>query len=401
MTSTESAATRNTMNRIMKLLEVANNPSTPPAEAALAAERAERLMAKHMIDRMDLKPEEKSKIIQTEWFVNFSAADSYNSSSYAYHIVYLMTAVVEHGNLKKVPNFEYAVREDGTIDYETRKITILGYPEDIAYAERIWFNIFKAFVTNLNPQWQGQSFQLGENAYNFMQAGYTWHEIWHRAYAYKIRMQNNIGAEWDYMDVLTGKLIECPDPAKTKGMYGLRGAVKNYCQHAGIEYAGQTNRHNVYKASFAQSYRNTICRRMREIREEALRARDGEVIADRDRFALAVKDTKEQVEAEFYRLFPQYDPENIAKEEAAEKAKKLLLFMAMSPEEQAYVVAEEARRKAEAEAAKEKAMRNYKKIRTRSTAGDPTAWQRGVDVANKVNLRNDGEVDKNNQKELG
>ena len=50
---------------------------------------------------------------------------------------------------------------------------IVGFRDDITYAERIWFNVFKTFVSNVNPRWDVDK-SLEFNAYTFASAGVSW-----------------------------------------------------------------------------------------------------------------------------------------------------------------------------------------------------------------------------------
>lgn len=365
------------MNRVMALLERAAHPATPPAEAKLCEEKADALMAQHMIDRMDLTVEEKSKIIKTTWDVRINDA---GSDSYEFYstIMALLRNVLLHCGIRLNPRVEYAKDEAGKIDWNRKRLILVGFPEDISYAEQIWFTIFKTFIMNVNPQWD-LSKSLGENVYDQINAGKTWRVIQDMAY----------DARPDHYG-LAGKFADAP--CKSGGPI-LNKAYKAVLKERGEEN-GVTRRNKAYRASFARSYSATIGERL-----SVMRAKAKEAVSDSDKFALALRDTKEQVDAEFYRLFPEYDPEvrrRMAEQEAAEAAAE---FAKLSPEEQARKLKQQADEEARWARRSRRARSNYGRVRE-SDRTDMAAWRRGKSVADAVNLRVDAKVKSNKKGEL-
>jgi hypothetical protein len=284
-------AEQNVMSKIMKLLERANHPGTPLVEAQSCADKAEQLMAQHQIDRMDLKPEDRSKVVKDEWILNVGGMEG----NFRYHLVVLLETITKHCKIRMNHTSKSVKDENGNVDYSRRAYVLVGFPEDLSYAEQIWFRVFKEFVTSINPQWDGSK-SLGENCYAMLSAGFKWGEIWGMAY----RLQPTDGYA-----MRSGRNIMIADPATTKYNSSLKKAVKEYMEDAGIgEYTSHTQRHNVYRNNFAQSFSDTIGSRLRDQRKKA-----EEVVSDSDKYALALRTTEEQVDEEFYRLFPEYDPD--------------------------------------------------------------------------------------------
>lgn len=379
------------MSQVMKLLSLAADPNTSEHERKLAEEHAERLMLQHTIDRMELKAEEKSRISQETWEVRIGDATQAfqeQHSEYGYSILRLVEDVLRHCHIRIHPNYAFG-KVDGTsrTDFGLRVLTVVGYPEDISYANRIWFNVFKAFVGNVNPTWD-DSKHLGENCHNFLSAGFKWGKIWQIAFD----RQPKTGYK------LSRSTVIIPDPKTNKYCSSLKAATKEYLLSQGKEYISHTQRHEAYRTSFARSYSSTITKRLQEMRRKAEHE-----VGDSDRYALALVDTDKQVQAEFYRLYPEYDPavRKRQQEEEAFKAwcKAAELWQSMTPEEQqkAYLdAAKEAERIAKEEAAAEKryqsrkstANRNFRTVRAPkySPGFDQSAWARGNDAASKVNL---------------
>lgn len=365
------------MNRVMALLERAAHPTTPPAEAKLCEEKADQLMAQHMIDRMDLTAEEKSKIVKTSWDLLMKDGGSDAIEFYS-TIMTLLRNVLYHCGIRLNPRIEYAKNEDGRTDWNRRRLVLVGFPEDINYAEQIWFVIFKTFIMNVNPQWD-PSKPLSENVYEQISAGKTWRVVQDMAYDGR---PDHYG--------LPGKFADFP--TKSGGSI-LNKAYKEALKERG-EDNGVTRRNKAYRASFARSYSATIGTRLGELRSKAK-----EAVSDSDKFALALVDTKEQVDAEFYRLFPEYDPEVRRRMDAQEAAEAAAEFAKLSPQEQARRIKQKADEEARWARRSGRARSNYGTVRE-SDRTDMAAWKRGKRVADTVNLRADAKVNTTKKGEL-
>lgn len=369
------------MSRIMKLLERAEHPGTPEAEAQACRDKAEAMMAQHQIDRMDLTPEERSKIVCDVWDLNVGGSKGGYNYEYASQVTSLLLSVLEHCGIRVNRKYEYARTDKGT-DFTTRRIKVVGFPEDISYAERIWFRVYKEFISNLAPKWDPKV-SLGENAYNFVTAGLEWQDMVKLARtAGDDRIPEPEVDQW-------GKFIPGNRPL-VKGIALIRDAYKAECAERGVAYAYRkgSQLRVASRNSFAQSFNSTIRHRLDEMREKA-----AETVSDKDKFALALVDTKEQVDAEFYRLFPEYDPAVRQRMRETEEFEAACRWAALSPEEQQKVLKEQAAEEARWARRASRARANYGRVRTSNRDKlDHAAWERGRATAQKVNLRDDGEV---------
>ena len=103
--------------------------------------------------------------------------------------------------------------------------------------------------------------------------------------------------------------------------------------------------------------------------------------------------SRARVDEEFYRIFPQYDPENIRKKYEEEEFLRACEWAELTPEEQQQVLREQAEQRFREEKRANRARRNYRAMREDPADRiDSAAWARGRDVASKVNLRADEEV---------
>jgi len=314
------------MRKIMAMLARAADENNSVHERELSAQMAENLMAQHMIDRMDLKPEEKATVVKDTWSVSLRDADY----EFRGAIRQLIMSILRHNNIRFYPELKWGKNEFGHTDFDIEIWTIVGFPEDIAYAEAIWFRVFREFVMNVSPKWD-PSKSLGYNAYHFTRAGHKWREIWHLAY-------NN-----GHKIAEPGTVEYIPSTLKRE--------VRKYMDENNLgEYEAHTQSHKKYRSSFAQAFAGTIGQRLRQMRDEAGK------VTDADRFALALRSTAEYVDEEFDKLFPDV---------------KDMLAAAI----------------ARAKANQPKG-RRMKIDRTYNEA----AWSRGTEAANRVNLKIDTEV---------
>jgi len=182
----------------------------------------------------------------------------------------------------------------------------------------------------------------------------------------------------------------------------LAEALMKYVFKALLDERGEeftkTRRREAYRDSFVKSYSSTIGARLADLRRKAK-----EYVADEDKFALALRSTKERVDEEFYRLFPEYDPDVRRKMQEAADFELACAFAALPQDEQERLIKQEAERIKRENAAWERSAKrakgNYRRVREYDDY-EPTAWARGASVANRVNLNNDGEVKEDKKGEL-
>lgn len=392
MTSTEESV----MTRVMKLMALANDESATPAERQLAAERAEKIMADNMIDRFEAAQRLKNgdtnarKPIHEKWVlpINDTGSREFNGI-----VSELFQYVLKHCNIRMSMKVSYV---EGGWEFD-----IVGFREDIMYAERIWFNVFKAFVSNVNPKWS-KTESVEYNSYVFASAGVSWKDMvllaedagddrieWPWRYQDQNPADRNTYTEYGW------KLGQAIDPGNTpwgRSIHKLKRACKKYCTDNGVEYpyAPGKKLRTATRTSFARSYLSTIASRLSDLRRKA----KDDIGGGDNRFALALNDTRARVDEEFYRIFPQYDPENIRKRYEEEDFLRACEWAALTPQEQQQVLKEQADQRAREQSRAARAKRNYRAMREDpANRIDHAAWARGRDVASKVNLRADEEVD--------
>jgi hypothetical protein len=387
------------MARINKLLNLASHERTSEAERRAFEEKAERLMAQHMIDEFELrKLAEKMgnnvrKPVSDTWSVSF--AESVNNAvrdqwEFDNQILSMMMYILEHCNVRVNSRWKYS---EGQRVYQ-----IVGFKDDITYAERIWFNVFKTFVANVNPHWDVDK-SIEWNAYTFASAGVSWKN---QVLLAEKAKDTRIEWPWRYQDEdpdadfysrwHAGDVFEPNNVPYTKSIHRLKRACKKYSIDNSVPYpyAGGTKLRVATRNSFARSYRATISSRLDEIRKLA---QEGAGHVDTGKFALALVDTRQRVDEEFYRVFPEFDPEVRRREQEAETARQQARWDALSDAEKAKIIRDRKREDEKWRKRQATARTRYRAIREDpADRVDHAAWARGQQAAQSVNLRADEEV---------
>lgn len=315
------------IDRVNKLMALAANAGTP-AEAQLAKDKADALILSHQIDRALVGATDASTAEQ----IKIDVWDIEMPAKFYEQIRYLLGAVMQHCNIRM--KFK-----------SWREMEVVGYETDIAYAEGIWVSVYREFAGNLFPTWQPDD-TFDNNVYRFVKGGFKWKAIHEEA------LKHDPAANWG-------------------GRY--KAAYHRACKARGEEPTAHTSRHEAFRASYANSFKSTITSRLYEMRARARK----EQTTDNDKYALAVRTNKEKVDAEFYRLFPQYDPEVMNKRSAEDLERERLRRAALTPKQRA---AEDARD----EKAYDRARKHAAAMRNKEY--DENGWTHGTNIAENVDL---------------
>ena len=367
-----SANKESIITRVQKLLNLAMDEGATPDERRLAQDKADQLMVEHMIQQSELKKDDpaRTRITHDVWSMKLSY-------EFRQDIMDLLYSVITHTKCRYTFKVDYADRE------QPHKVHIVGLPEQIAYAQRLWFIVFNEMAANLYPKWDSSK-SLDANVYTFAKAGTKWREIHEIAWA-------AMGSESGLPDPYPADKQPSWNPKAVYGGDGgrLKRAYHREQKRLGEETVNHTNRHGAYRSSYISSYSSTIRQRLREM---ARKSQENLTVDERDRYALALNSTEAERDAEFYRLFPEYDPE-VQRKQAAEAA---------AAEQARRAAMTDAERKAEDEKRKKneaKARRIYSRMRAVKDTYDSNGWERGRKVAASVNL-NDNKAAGDQKKEI-
>lgn len=324
---------QNIMRRIQALLERAGHAATPEAERESCTAKADALMAKYRIERAMLNFSHEAK--QRE--IQHAEVPTPRNGQYDGYLLSMMYAIFEHAGCKAKNGWDI--------------ITIVGYEEDIYYAEMLWATVHMDFIAKMFPKWES-SRSFDANVFEIKNAGYGWPEV------------REMGLAKDAGDG-HGKLTEKNAGSK------LRSAFKREAARRGIQVLPgrqQPANPKLFRDSYVQAYDQILRKRIRDM------ASANEVPGE---YAVAVQSDADRILAEFYRLFPEAHPDAVRRRQEAAEAARLKRLREMTPEE---------KREAE-KAAKAWERMISKKPRTRFA--DMRGWEAGTKAAARVNLSGD------------
>lgn len=328
----------NIMRRVSSLLERAMHPGTGEAERESAQAMADKLMAKHRLDRALLdfgkKKEERREPVKAvferlklidENTANYGARD-YTEYTLQGRMNNLRMSIFKHAGCR----YNYAqIGENHQYGY-----VVIGFQEDIYFAEILWNTIFMDISTKMYPTWKKDR-SFDENVFTIKSAGYSWSQVREVGLAHEGR---------DHIGVLTR------ENAGSK----LRTAYKREAKRRGIVVPPgkqQPTDPHWWRQSFVQSYSTRLSQRLMALQAEH------EEYQGLDNLP-AIRQDSDLINQKFWEEFPEEHPDEVAKRRA-----------------------EWERLNAEDTAPKTRAVRPAK-IRY----ADSAAWEAGVRAADSINL---------------
>lgn len=298
------------LDRVAKLLAIAEHPNTPEHEADVALTQATKLMAKHAIEEAMLRQSQST----TERRALVHRKIVIGRSEFA---PYLNTILIHAAKACRV---SLADNWNGGDAY--------GADEDVAWLDMLFNMIKLQFLLKLDPKWN-DALDYNENVYTFKVAGYAWKEINKIAISHgqpdkeSVKLyRENVGE--DRIGYYTGwtDYIVKPNEDGTYNIYtrtgffhNLFGAYKRHAKKIGDTNPVATQNHQAYRLSFAESFREVMVDRLRKMADEAEREMDTIPGA-----ALAIADVTEEANRMMWEEHPHLNPEDIARRRAAAEA---------------------------------------------------------------------------------
>lgn len=339
------------LSRIRGLLDKANSTEFEEERAALLA-KAEEMMARHEIEMADLdasRPDMRRSVTTRD--VDRPVGE------FAAELRNLIDIFAGMRNIR----IAVAIKGSKVV------YSMVGYQDDIDFVELLYTTTMLDFSSKIAPTWDPRSagspaiFDSCVRAHK--EAGHKWVEI--------ARLANKYGG-----NPRTGKLGSTTDGA------WLKAAYRRECLRLGIAPTRQTQRHEAFRKTYAAGFVTTIRNRvwrMQRASEEAI----GEISSNLP----AVRDSRERVNEEFYRLFPNMRPateEEMAKRSAkwaeedakAEQERQEFLDSLTPAQRQSFLGKEERRRRQD----------DAKYERERRRNHDDRGWDAGSRAASKVDL---------------
>lgn len=356
-----TTATDKVLEQVRHLIAKIEHPNTPEAEREMCRQRADALMFRHAIDEAQISAEEKEAAKSRPMTAVIPVSAYWDQ--YRDELMILMQALAETNRCVAIAGIDY--------DSKQRAATVVGFESDVRFVEIMYTSIHLQFVSRIDPKWDPKRSE-GENVRFLKECGVRWIDI--------ARM-----GEFDW-----------PDGGLLMRIY------KRQCKADGVEPMA-TQRHDAYRASFADGFFSRLRSRLyedRARREEQVK--DYEDETGNTGTALVLVDRKEAVNAAVYELFPHLKPltkeereemrvkrmaEQAAEAAAATAAREAMLAK-MTPKQRERFLAKEEADRIRAEAKAEREWRTYRRQQARHEARtwDGDGYAAGQSAANAVNL---------------
>jgi hypothetical protein len=228
------------LSRVRGLIAKAEHESTPPHEAALAAQMADALMLKYSInaaqaDAARPRQEQSKPVIISVEVGGYSDILGYIGS--------LCETVAEHCRCKVRT---YADWHDGSWFAK-----VYGFESDVRYFELLYTTLRLHMVGALIPRFETHK-SLEENCYNLHMAGYNWLEIaaidgWNKVASWERQPQQEMKIPYRHKD---GRI----QPATQVGSHYKRAYQR-----------AARDRNESHRKSSASGYVSQLARRLREV----------------------------------------------------------------------------------------------------------------------------------------
>lgn len=376
MTTATANKEERLLERVRKLLDIAEHPNTPEAEADTAREMANRLMTRHAIDeaqaRAGLSEVERRKPTDRRIGIPY---DLYELAPFLRSIL-----------------IDIAEANRCTAARVSRGVHVFGFQEDVDWVEMLYTSAYAALVTYLHPKWDtGKGYD--ENVYNFKVAGYAWKDINAIAVQHGHASAEVFRTEeaWDYW---TEKTVT-REVATGKMGGRLIAAYKRHARAIGDNHPVSTQTFEHFRRSYAEGFMNRLGVRLWTMKQQ----QKDEVNSSGAELVLfdALAAVKEAMWEQYPGLRPM-TPEEAAEARAAAEARQAEqlrqrneMLDAMTEKQRAAFLEKEQRQRE----------RNWARWSKESTVRtDHSALQRGSRAADQVNLNRSRPVNEQNRKQI-
>lgn len=241
------------LSKVRGLVALAENPSTPPAEAEAARERADAMMLKYAIDQATLRESQPAEVRATPAKITVDVCEA--GSPYEQMFVILVTTVCEHTRTQCV--FRGAQMDADVVKiwkeaYNTPlQVTaqVYGFESDLKYFEILYTTLLLHMSNGIDPKFS-KSVTDGENAYTLHNAGLNWLEI----AALALKTGHEFGWDGD-----KASYQRCGSYWKRTYRKELRSRGEEFV-HLAARRTDETRK--IWRLNFANSYVATIARRL-------------------------------------------------------------------------------------------------------------------------------------------
>lgn len=258
------------MATIQALLDRADHPNTPPAEADSCRAKAEEMMVKYRIEEEMLRTTKLASGTAETPIVSEMVVCGYQNT-WRDHYYSLAYYVAQHVGVRVVADYKRVMNEEAVEEYSII-LQMVGFETDIRYAEMLYTGIRLTFSSLLEPKRNPQESDA-DNVYRLRSSGME---------------RNRIAA------VMWGQATHANNAKVTK-LYAQA------CEARGEDpkVAGRQVNAKTFRESYADSFVSRINTRLYELKSW---------VAGQESGALVLRGRKEAVDEAFYERFPSMRP---------------------------------------------------------------------------------------------
>lgn len=262
------------MERVQLLIARADHPNTPPAEAELARQRADRLMVQYKIEALtapqqaDANAPVWSTVIcgqsGSEWFHFYGAITEYAAR---------FTGCRHNG--------EWIWHDDGSgTQRQFYAVHVVGFEGDVRYVEMLVSSALMAFGRLLEPKFDPNETHA-ENALRLRKGGME-----------RRRIAELLFGRWDTENQMKAYNRQVTRMIKQE-------ADRQGTPELAEELLGRGNNIKTYRESYALSFYRTLINRMQSLARERAAFSEG---------TLVLADYRERIDEAFYERYPYRRP---------------------------------------------------------------------------------------------
>lgn len=379
------AADEKILDRVAKLLAIAEHPNTPGPEADVALMQANKLIAKHAIEEALLRQHqtvgERRALVNKQIVVG--AGSGFSST------------------LRTILHYAADANRVSVAFLTAGSAVLFGADEDVAWVEMLFNMIKLQFLLKIDPKWD-TSKSYDENVYNLKVAGTSWRDInaesvkhrsrdarkWEQTAGYIDRETEEPYYTREYRNVQvtrrneeSGSVFGTWEQPTDKLSGILIAAYKRWASNVGDDSPVTTQNPRAYKRSYADAFSSRMAMRFLEMKQ----ANEAEMDTIPGA-AIAIRDLKAEANQAMWDMFPDLSPEAMERRRQAayeqqqrEDAEYQAKLDAMTPKQrEAFLEKEERAKRRQNEA--------YWRSLEKGPRADMGARRRGESAANSVDL---------------
>lgn len=365
------------LDRVQKLLAIADHPNTPEAEAEVALAQANKLIQKHAIDEALLRMSQTTEQRRAPEKRHISLA---SGDGMGIALAALRSILDEMAN-----TYRCSIAVDGY-----RNVDLYGASEDVAWVEMLYMSTYYQMLAKINPKWD-EAKSYDENVYNLKVAGFKWEEIdakarqhggpdarvWEKNYSYALH-DGSLSSYWqEQVDKGEARVVGQEgerydlEVATNKIKGSVIAAYKRWAKQIGDDQLVATSSHYGYRLYFIEGFKHRMYERLWAYQREMESEMDTIPGA-----ALALVDMADEAKRMMYGDHPELDPEEQERRRRAEAEEYAAKLEAMTPSERAAFL----------EAEERQARKDRKPRKVRYLSYDESAVSRGRSAADGVNM---------------